>query len=312
MLRKLLLFTIAASAIAYSAPSIAETPRELLLFQDIPTVFTVSKREQPVTDSPSAVSIITAEDIKASGVTNIPDALRMVGGVDVMAISASDVNINIRGFNKDMSHKLLVLIDGRSVYLDFTGIVLWESLPINLEEIERIEVVKGPGSAVWGANAYSGIINIVTKSPKTIKGNTASLTVGELNTSIGSIVHAGRVKDTSYRLSAGWKEANNWSENNWGGNKERDENDMAMEVKRGNFTVVKDLDLKSNITISGGAVNGTGEVLSAMDVFKRNSTDSYLKVDYERDWLSFRGYWNNLRTNIDGMTTDYQTHIDRQ
>lgn len=205
-------------AVILSLPSIslsAEPSRELLLFQEIPTVFTVSKKEQAISESPSAVSIITEEDIRAYGAANIPDLLRNVPGVDVMAISATDYNVNVRGFNKDASHKLLVLIDGRSVNLDFMGIVLWESLPVTMEEIKRIEIVKGPGSAIWGGNAYSGIINIVTKRPLEALGTTASLSSGEKNTQIGSVIHADRKGSTSYMISAGWKQEDNWDNNNW-------------------------------------------------------------------------------------------------
>lgn len=278
----------------------APLSRELLLFQDIPTVFTVSKKDQAITESPSAVSIITDEDIRAYGATNIPDLLRNVAGVDVMAISATDYNVNVRGFNKDASHKLLVLIDGRSVYLDFMGIVLWEALPVTMEEIKRIEVVKGPGSAIWGGNAYSGVVNIVTKKPGEIKGTTVSASYGERNTMIGSIIHGGRSGRTSYKVSAGWKQENNWDKNRWGQSPTpvRDENDEAMEEKKGSFVIEQALSAGSSLTLSGGIDDSYGEVLTALDVYRRDNRSSYLKLDYERDWLRLHTYWNGLDTGI--------------
>jgi len=287
--------------IILSLPSIstsAEPSRELLLFQEIPTVFTVSKKEQTISESPSAVSIITDEDIRAYGATNIPDLLRMVPGVDVLAISATDYNVNIRGFNKDATHKLLVLIDGRSVNLDFMGIVLWESLPITMEEIKRIEIVKGPGSAIWGGNAYSGIINIVTRRPVEALGTTASVSYGERNTQIGSVIHGDRKGSTSYMISAGWKQEDNWDDNNWGQSVVRGKGSLAMETKKGNFTLEQALSNSASLTISGGVVQSYGEVLTAADVYRRDNTSSHLKLDYQRDWLRFHTYWNGLDTGI--------------
>lgn len=279
--------------------SYAEQPsRELLLFQEIPTVFTSSKKEQAVTESPSAVSIITDEDIRAYRATNIPDLLRNVAGVDVMAISATDYNVNIRGFNKDASHKLLVLIDGRSVYLDFMGIVLWDSLPVTMEEIKSIEVIKGPDSAIWGGNAYSGIINIVTKRPADSMGSLASASYGEKNTQIGSAVHGGRIGNTSYRISAGWKQEDNWDNNNWGSTTLRKKDSVAAETKKGNFLVEQELSGAATVSISGGIVQSNGEVLTSADVYQRENTSSYLKLDYKRDWLRFHTFWNGLDTGI--------------
>jgi iron complex outermembrane receptor protein len=292
-MRAFLLFV--AIFIAVPCVSLA-AQRELLLFQEIPTVFTVSKREQPVTDSPSAVSIITEEEIRASGATSIADLLRMVPGVDVMAISATDINVNVRGFNKEASHKLLVLIDGRSVYLDFMGIVLWEPLPVTMEEIKRIEVVKGPGSAVWGANAYSGIINIVTKRPGEIRETTVSMT--GLDTDIGSIIHGGKKGETSYKLSAGWKQTNHWSENNWGDRTYRDEEIRALEAVKGSFMVERWIGGGASLILSGGIDDSNGETLTALDVYKRDQTSSHLKLDYQRDWLRFHTYWNGLDADI--------------
>ena len=276
----------------------AEPSRELLLFQEIPTVFTVSKKEQTISESPSAVSIITDEDIRAYGAINIPDLLRMVPGVDVLAISATDYNVNIRGFNKDATHKLLVLIDGRSVNLDFMGIVLWESLPVTMGEIKRIEIVKGPGSAIWGGNAYSGIINIVTRRPVEALGTTASVSYGEKNTQIGSVIHGDRKGSTSYMISAGWKQEDNWDDNNWGQSVVRGKGSLAMETKKGNFTLEQALSNSASLTLSGGVVRSYGEVLTAADVYRRDNTSSHLKLDYQRGWLRFHTYWNGLDTGI--------------
>jgi hypothetical protein len=138
-------------------------------------VVTASRREQSPLDAPNAVTIISEEDIRLSGARNIPDLLRRVPGMDVMAMTASDWNVSMRGFNRRVANKILVLIDGRSVYLDFLGATLWQTLALDVMDIERIEVVRGPGSAIYGAYAYTGIINIITKKPEAIDGSTLRL-----------------------------------------------------------------------------------------------------------------------------------------
>lgn len=122
-------------------------------------VTTASRRPQKLTQVPSAVFVITQDDIRRSGATNIPDALRMAPGVEVERIGTDKWAISIRGFNSRFSNKLQVLMDGRSVYLPTTSGVIWSQQDTLMEDIERIEVIRGPNAGVWGANAVNGIIN---------------------------------------------------------------------------------------------------------------------------------------------------------
>ena len=133
-------------------------------------VTSVSKREQSLSRTAAAVFVITQEDIRRSGATNIPDVLRMAPGVDVQQIDANAWAISIRGFNSRYSNMVLVLIDGRTVYSPAFSGVFWEHLDMPLENIDRIEVIRGPGATVWGANAVNGVISIFTKSAKDTKG----------------------------------------------------------------------------------------------------------------------------------------------
>ena len=116
-------------------------------------VTSVSKREQSLSRTASAIFVINQEDIRRSGATNIPDLLRMAPGVDVEQIDANAWAVSIRGFNSRYSNKVLVLIDGRTVYTPSFSGAFWEHLDMPLENIERIEVIRGPGATVWGANA---------------------------------------------------------------------------------------------------------------------------------------------------------------
>jgi iron complex outermembrane recepter protein len=133
-------------------------------------VTSVSKKAQPLFDTPAAIYVITQEDIRRSGATSIPEALRMAPGVDVARITANIWAISIRGFNGQYANKLLVLIDGRSVYSPLFAGVFWNSQDTLIEDIERIEVIRGPGGTIWGANAVNGVINVITKSAKDTTG----------------------------------------------------------------------------------------------------------------------------------------------
>jgi iron complex outermembrane receptor protein len=131
------------------------------------------------------VFVIGPDDIRRSGARNLPDLLRMAPGVDVAQIDANAWAITIRGFNSRYSNKVLVLVDGRSVYTPSFSGVYWDQLEMPLENIERIEVVRGPGGSVWGANAVNGVINIITKPSKATQGGLATAEAGTQGTAAG-------------------------------------------------------------------------------------------------------------------------------
>jgi iron complex outermembrane receptor protein len=127
------------------------------------TVISASKREQKLSEAPNAIYVITAEDIKYSGAVDLPDLFRMVPGVDVVNVYGNSYGVSARGFNKRFAESMLVIIDGRTTYSTFFNGVFWENEQVFLEDIERIEVIRGPGATLWGANAVNGVINIITK-----------------------------------------------------------------------------------------------------------------------------------------------------
>jgi len=142
------------------------------------TVTSVSKKDQPLSQTAAAIYVITQDDIRHSGMTDVPDLLRMVPGVDVARITANTWAISIRGFNYRYSGKVLVAVDGRAVYTPLFSGVFWDEQSMPLENIERIEVIRGPGGTVWGANAMNGVINIITKSAKATQGGLTSVEAG--------------------------------------------------------------------------------------------------------------------------------------
>ena len=154
-------------ALFAQAPDLTQTSLEDLMNIQVTSV---SKKEQKTSQAAAAVFVISREDIRRSGALNIPDLLRMVPGLDVAQIDSDKWAISARGFNGQYSNKLLVLVDGRTVYNTIFAGVFWDSQNIPLDSIERIEVIRGPGAAVWGSNAVNGVINIITRSANDTKG----------------------------------------------------------------------------------------------------------------------------------------------
>src|SRR5262249_51333915 len=148
--------------------------------------------------SPAAVYVITAEDIRRSGMRTIPDLLRMVPGVDVARIDANKWAVGIRGFNAEFSNKLLVMMDGRSLYSPTFGGVFWDERDVLLEDVERIEVIRGPGATLWGANAVDGVINIITKRAGDTQGTFVSGGGGSEPRSMGAVRYGGKLGDNAY------------------------------------------------------------------------------------------------------------------
>jgi iron complex outermembrane receptor protein len=134
-------------------------------------IVSVSKKSEKVSDAAAAIFVLTNEDIKRAGVTNIPDALRMVPGVQVAQSDSNTWAISIRGFNNTIFNKLLILVDGRTVYNPLFGGTYWELREMMLDDIDRIEVIRGPGGTLWGANAVNGVINVITKHSRDTQGN---------------------------------------------------------------------------------------------------------------------------------------------
>jgi iron complex outermembrane recepter protein len=158
-------------------------------------VTSVAKKAQSLNDAPAAAFVISNEDIKRSGSTNIPDALRLAPGLDVAKIDANKWAVSSRGFNGRFANKLLVLVDGRSAYTrSFSG-VYWENQDVMMEDIERIEVIRGPGAALWGANAVNGVINIITKHSSQTQGVSLNAGGGTQEQDFGSFRYGTKLGD---------------------------------------------------------------------------------------------------------------------
>jgi iron complex outermembrane receptor protein len=165
-------------------------------------ITSVSKRPEPVSDAPAAIFVITAGDIRRSGATNLPEVLRLAPNLEVARLNTYAYTVTARGFNSpESANKLLVLVDGRSVYSPLASTVFWDALNPLLDNIERIEVISGPGGTLWGANAVNGVINIITRDSRDTEGVLVHGVAGSRESDL-SLRYGGRLGETgAYRVS---------------------------------------------------------------------------------------------------------------
>jgi outer membrane receptor protein involved in Fe transport len=176
-------------------------------------VVSASKAEEKLINAPATMSVVTSQQIESAPTQNFAELLRSIPGVNVTQVSARDINVTSRGASGTLATGQLALLDGRSLYQDFFGFVMWDFLPVNYNEIKQIEVVRGPASAVWGANALFGVVNVIMKSPREMQGTSATLGFGGFDrgdaADAGSLwyisgTHAQAINDRwAYKISAG-------------------------------------------------------------------------------------------------------------
>jgi iron complex outermembrane recepter protein len=178
MKKEILISLLVASSLCAQADDVSALAN-LSLEELLSVQFTeVSRKEQSAMNVPSAIYVLNAEQIKRSGATNIPEALRLVPGVHVGRVSGSQYAISIRSANTLTSDQILVMIDGREVFNRLFNGTYWDSIDTMLEDIDRIEVIRGPGGSLWGSNAGNGIINIVTKKATQTTGTLITTQIG--------------------------------------------------------------------------------------------------------------------------------------
>ncbi len=272
---------LAETAIPLPATVLSE---ELELMKEEESVSIAARYEQPISQAPSNVYVITDEDIRHSGATDIPTILRRIPGMEVMQTSGADFDVSVRGDNQTSANKILVMVDGRSIYNDVQGTMNWKLLPVTLPEIKRIEVLKGPASAVWGFNAFDGVINIITKSPEEMKGTTLQFGGGSYGTIMASAIQAGKVDKFGYRLSVGHNQNASWN------------NSSALAFRDNLFNVLTEyaLSTDSKIKVAGGLVdsNAANPLVSQDVTIANKPSQGYAHVEYERPDFFIRAFWN--------------------
>lgn len=267
-------------------------------------VTSVSKKEQKLSKTGAAIFVITQEDIKRSGATNIPDVLRLAPGVDVAQINANTWAISIRGFNDLYANKVLVLIDGRSVYSpNFSG-VNWDEQDVPLEDIDRIEVIRGPGGTIWGANAINGVINIITKSSKATQGGLISAYGGSQARAGGLLQYGDKLgQDGAFRIFA---DHSNVGELNFPNDSPAGD---GWHLTHGGFRGDWDLTQQDSLTVQGDLIqtNGSQTITTLLSsVLPIEQTLGSLDAVNSGDLL---GHWRHVFDN--GSEASVQLYYDR-
>lgn len=251
-------------------------------------VTSVSKRAEKLTEAASAIQVITGEDIYRSGVTNLPDALKLAANLQVAQLNSYAWITSARGFNAIFSNKLLVMIDGRTVYSPLFAGVFWDVQNVLLEDVDRIEVISGPGGTLWGANAVNGIINIITKNTKSTQGHYISGAAGTFLKNYGALRYGGKIgPNASYRIYGQHHDYNNTFQANG-----KDNNDK-WGLTQGGFRVDFDHSA-STLMIQGNTYGGTEQ-----------TTPSSSNMDGQ----NILGQWTRTFSNKSDLTV--QAYVDR-
>jgi len=269
-------------------------------------VTTFSKAPSPLHDTPAALYVITREEILRSGVTTIPDALRLAPGVEVGRLSSTTWAVSIRGLQNNFSKSVLVLIDGRNVYTSLFAGVYWDVQDLPLEDIDRIEVIRGPAGTIWGPNSANGVINIITRKAADSKGVQASALVGNMDHTIDDLQIGAGSGDTNFRLfGRGFERAHGyhtdgidddaWHEERLGFRIDRNKDTAEMmlegDLYKGTSPHIVGTAV-SNDQTSGGDVNFRYQTVQA------NGTGLMLQAYFDRTNRT-RGFLGDTRDTID-------------
>ena len=290
-------------------------------------VTSVSKREQKLSKAGAAVYVINQEDIRQSGATNIPDLLRMVPGIHVAQMNAHTWAISIRGFTDKYGDKVLVMIDGRSVYSPLSSGVDWDQQDVPPEDIDRIEVIRGPGGTVWGANAENGVINIITKNSKATPGGLIAAGAGSQEAAQGLLQYGGAIgRKGAYRVFGDYANLGNAPSQNresvtdgWHKSHLGFRSDWELSPKD-TMTVQGDLfqsreaqtidtiflnDLPREAIFDDQITVGAGNVLGRWDHALSNGSGTSLQVYYDGYHRRERGIGERRHT----VDVDFQHHL---
>ena len=253
--RSRVLCLLLASALCNVPAKAQEPPKDLAStsIEDLMNieVISVAKKEQKLSHIASAVFVITGEDIQRSGATNIPDLLRMVPGVEVAQVNANTWAISARGLNEEFGNELLVMVDGRNVYSPTFGGVFWDVLDLPFENVERIEVIRGPGGSTWGANAVNGVINIITKTAAKTPGALVVAGAGNLERGFATVQYGGSLgKNVDYRVFTKYFDKNHSEDRNGSAGGD------GWHILRGGFRVDSRLSEKDTLVVQGDLYAG--------------------------------------------------------
>ncbi len=267
-------------------------------------VTSVSKTEEKLSDADAAVYVITSEDIRRSGMTSIPEILRMVPGLQVSRIDGNNWAISARGFNAWFADKLLVLVDGRSVYTPLFSGVFWNIQDTLLDDIDRIEVIRGPGATLWGANAVNGVINIITKKAKKTKGGLLKGGGGNIEQGFGAVRYGGKIGTRGYyRAYAKYFNRGAFE------TKEGRSADDQWHMGRAGFRLDFDLSKESSLTLEGGICDGQTHDRLSPNYLLQVEQPHFQKLTTDYTGGDLLGRWTHRSGS--GSSTTFKWYVDR-
>lgn len=283
-------------------------------------VVTASKVEQQLVNAPATVSVVTSDVIASTPATNYAELFRSVPGVNLSQTSARDFNITMRGAASTLATSTLALLDGRSLYLDFFGFVAWDLLPVNPNELKQIEVIRGPASAVWGANALNGVVNFISKTPRELNGNSATITFGTFGRDIDggqqlgngtlfgiNATHARAVNDRwAYKISAGGYTSDAFARPTGAipnGTGTQYPNFVNQGTTQPKFDTRVDYDAEKYKLVFAGGYSGTDGIFhTGIGPFDGNRIGvGYGTMRYTRGGLKFNVFTNQLNGDANGL-----------
>ncbi len=267
----------------------------------------VSKKEETLANAAAAVFVVTQEDIRRSNATAIPELFRMVPGMQVARIDSNKWAVTSRGSNSRFSNKLLVLIDGRSIYTTYFSGVNWDEHNLVLEDIERIEVIRGPGGTLWGANAVNGVINIITKHSEKTLGGMVSAGVGSEERGVGTFRYGEELaKDKTIRVYGKY-----FNRDDFAGKSGESEAD-SWDGSRGGFRMDWKKSETNAFTFQGDIYKGESNERAKDNVVSGSSTASFNRA-VKIDGVNFLSRWKHKNSKNSEMTAQfYFDHVSRR
>jgi iron complex outermembrane receptor protein len=296
--------TLLGAALLLGASAQAATDLYQLSFEEVMSIeiTSVAKKSQSLSEAAAAVYVITQEDIRRSGMTSIPELLRMVPGLHVASIDANKWAIASRGFNSRWSNKLLVLMDGRTLYTPLFSGVYWDVQDTPLEDIERIEVIRGPGGTLWGANAVNGVINIITKHSRDTQGLLLSARAGD-NEQGGTLRYGGALGDAGWlRAYAKYDDYGSFPDEE--GEKAHD----SWDIQQAGFRADWELGHRDELTLQGDLYMGDAE--QTVGTFQGAGVPGL----YQQDSADLRGgnlllHWRHTLDEVSDW--EFKVYFDR-
>ncbi len=287
MLKRVVLSTLAAALAASpaGAQDLGALEEQFALFAAEDVVVSASKHKQKASEAPSAIYVITAREIESAAALTLSDLLRRVPGMDVYRVSQGYTIIGARGLATESNNLILVLLDGREVNVELFGIPFIEQIPVTQQEIDRIEVIRGPGSALYGANAFSGVVNIITRTPETQRTYEGMVAGGNYGNAHLSALAMGNVDEKyGYSVSARYRTANAFSDSS--------ENSMQSASARTLFTyrIADD----SAVTADFSVDNSRTEIFTTIGELPAELLQTGARLSYDKGNFKTDVFWNVL------------------